>query len=177
MPSIRYYLFEYWINTKRTMQILNRYSIHTFNTLMIKQIYVYRHIIVYIYDNICSWNSMYIWSSYCRWAYFVKRTISLSIYICRVLPSIIVVTSHGRHVFYNHRQLDCSFNNFFGLTTTKKFKARYYWPFLGESTGHRCIPSQKTSIAESVSMSWRLHEWPMMSNMWSVIGLRLFILS
>ena len=140
------YLFEYWMNSKRKIQILSRYSRHTFNADTIRQVYVHRYITACIYDDVYKWNSMNLWNSYSR------------IYICRLFPSFIV-TSHGRHVFSNHRQPTIS-----SCRQHRKFQSSTLLAVLNEPTGHRWIPSQTTSIAESVSMSWRRCEWPMMTD-------------
>ena len=61
------------------------------------------------------------------------------------------VTSYEHHGVWNHRQLNCLFNNSFRLTS-KKTRKRVSGPVTGE------FPSQRASNAEGVSMSWCRHK-------------------
>ena len=56
-------------------------------------------------------------------------------------------------------QFDCLLTSLFRLTTKKIPKVHITGPLWGESTSDQCIPSQRASNRESISMSWCLHDW------------------
>ena len=72
-------------------------------------------------------------------------------------PNIYMVNIYCDHledVIY-HWQLNCFLNRLIRLTTRKTLKATRHWSF---RTGiHRWFPAQRTSNADSVSISWRHH--------------------
>ena len=66
-----------------------------------------------------------------------------------------LLQSHDRHGVSNHRQLDCLFQSFYGLTS-KKHQNQLYWPYCeGNPPVTGGFPAQRTNNAESVFMSWR----------------------
>ena len=71
--------------------------------------------------------------------------------------AIMIVTSHERHGASNNRQPLFS-NNLMKLTTKKLWKVRIIGPLWKETTMTGEFPLQRASSAESVSMSWRLHD-------------------
>ena len=66
----------------------------------------------------------------------------------------ITVTSHERYVVSNHRQSDCLFDSFFGITPTKASKPHITGTLWRKSIGDRWIPEKGDSNAEAVFMRW-----------------------
>ena len=68
----------------------------------------------------------------------------------------IMITSQWRHIgISNHQEIDCLFNRFH----KENVKVSRYWPFVRVPAGYCVFPSHRANNTESVSMSWRHHEW------------------